>query len=279
MKRRALLLWLAASSCRRDARLGLGRTLVGAATRAGFADDELAEGCLAELGRLATAARRELDASGGRAPAQTLVKLVFERWGFVREVSDESVAFVLLPSVVKRRRGNCVGLGCLYLALADELGIPAAGVLRPGHFYVRAGSANSEANLEMLRSGELMPDSWYRERFPIRGSEARAYARPLTTDEVLGVIAYDVGNERRRQRRLPEAREAYSQAIVTFPELAEAHASLGAVEQLLGNGKAAAECYRRAREMNPQLPGVAENLALLEAEERARSDARSSVGK
>jgi hypothetical protein len=48
--------------------------------------------------------------------------------------------------------------------------------------------------------------------------------------------------------------------------LAEAHASLGAVEQLLGNLAGAAESYRRARDANPHLPGVERNLALLAAE-------------
>jgi hypothetical protein len=34
----------------------------------------------------------------------------------------------------------------------------------------------------------------------------------------------------------------------------------------LGDKHAASACYHRAREVNPHLPGVAENLALLENE-------------
>lgn len=270
MKRRALLLWLAASGCRTRAHLEFGNALVGAAARAGLQNDKLGDLCLDELARLAALARQQIDAGDKLAPGRTLATLLFEQWGFVREVSEDSLNYVLLPSVVERRRGNCVGLGSLFLALADELQIPAAGVLMPGHFYVRASGPSGWQNIELLRSGEVMPDQWYHERFPIPGKAARAYARPLTNDEVLGVVAYDVGNERRRQLRMPEARVAYARAVQAFPDLAEAHASLGAVEQMFGNWHVAAECYRNAREVNPHLPGVTENLALLEAEQGAR---------
>lgn len=269
MRRRTLLLWFTACGCRPRPNLKLGRALTLAAARSGLDDENLGERCLDELERFVATARQALEAENVRAPGYTLAKLMFERWGFVREVDDQSLSYVLLPSVVERRRGSCVGLGSVFLALADELGIPAAGVLMPGHFYVRAKGPGGWQNLELLRSGEVMPDAWYPERFPIPGKTARAYSRPLTTEEVLGVVAYDVGNERRRQLRLTEARAAYVEAVSAFPDFAEAHASLGAVEHLLGDFRAAAACYRHAREVNPHLPGVAENLALIEAEHGA----------
>ena len=48
---------------------------------------------------------------------------------------------MLLPPVLQDRRGSCVGLGCLFLALADRLGLPAWGVLVPGHFFVQVREA------------------------------------------------------------------------------------------------------------------------------------------
>lgn len=270
MKRRALLLWLAASGCRSRAKLELGKALLDEANHSAAANEELDDACLDELTRLAVAARKEIENGDGLTPGRTLAQLMFERWGFVREVDDKNLAYVLLPSVVERRRGSCVGLGTLFLALADELGIPAAGVVMPGHFYVRTEGVGGWHNLELLRTGEVMPDTWYHERYPIPGGAARAYARPLTSEEVRGVIAYDVGNERRRQLKLPEARLAFTRAVRAFPELAEAHASLGAVEQLLGDWRAAAASYQQAHAMNPHLPGIAENLALLEAERGER---------
>ncbi len=188
---------------------------------------------------------------------------MFGPLGFVREVDDTGLGFVLLPGVLERRRGSCVGLGTLFLVLADALGWSASGVMMPGHFYVRVQERGQARNVELLRGGEAMPDAWYSRRFPVPGGSAHEYSRPLTAAEVLGVVEYNIGNERRRQLRLIEARAAFTRAVDAFPELAEAHASLAAVEQLLGNLDGAAEGYRKARAANPNLPGVEHNVALL----------------
>lgn len=268
MKRRWLLLLLAGSACRgaRARELSLGRALVGVAGGPGGTDAAQASWSLSELLRLADEAQRELARTPHRSPAAVLSELIFERWGFVREVTDTNLGFVFLPSVLERRRGSCVGLGTLFLALADALGQSASGVLMPGHFYVRLQEHGQARNVELLRTGEAMPDTWYAQRFPVPGGAAPEYARPLSPAEVLGVVEYNLGNERRRQLRLTDARAAFLRAVQAFPQLSEAHASLGAVEQLLGNLDAAAASYRRARDVNPHLPGVDQNLALLAAE-------------
>jgi len=270
MTRRTLLLLLAVSACHRagDPSLAMGRALLDVARQSGL-DDERLSWSLAELSRLVALAKSELAGRPGRSPASVLSALLFEQWGFVREVEDTSLGYVLLPSVLEHRRGSCVGLGSLFLALAKALGWSAAGVLMPGHFYVRVREATSDRNVELLRAGEAMSDAWYDQRFPVPGGAAREYARPLTASEVLGVVHYDVGNERRRRRRLSEAEAAFARAAQAFPDLSEAHASLGAVQHLLGDLPAATASYLRARAANPHLPGVAENLALLEAERTA----------
>ena len=268
MKRRALLLLLAGSACRgAPAReLLLGRALVSIAGGPGGTDEAQASWSLSELLRLADEAQRELLRTPQRSSAAVLSELMFERWGFMREVTDSNLDFVFLPSVLGRRRGSCVGLGTLFLALAEALGTPAWGVIMPGHFYVRVRERGQARNVELLRTGEVMPDAWYGQRFPVPGGAAPEYARPLSPAEVQGVVEYNLGNERRRQLRLTEARAAFTRAVQGFPQLSEAHASLGAVEQLLGNLEAAAVNYRRARDVNPHLPGVDQNLALLTAE-------------
>lgn len=271
MKRRSLLLWLAACGCSRAAypQLDLGRALLEVARESGVDDERVGKG-LVEITRLLTLAQNELQEKSGRSPASVLSALLFEQWGFVREVEDTSLRYVLLPSVLEHRRGSCVGLGSLFLALADALRWSAAGVLMPGHFYARVREATGERNVELLRSGEAMPNAWYDHRFPIPGGSAREYARALTASEVQGVVHYDVGNERRRQRRFSEAQAAYQRATRYFPDFSEAHASLAATQHLLGDLPAASASYRRALTAHPYLPGVAENLALLEAERAKR---------
>lgn len=226
-----------------------------------------------ELQRLAAPVRKVLSSKPATHPAAALNHALFTTFGFVREVTDTDLGFVLLPSVLRRRRGSCVGLGTLYLALAEILGIPSAGVLLPGHFFVQAEQRGHKRSVELLRGGEEMPAAWYAERYPVPGGGAPAYGRALSADEVLGVIEYDIGNQRRRQGRLREARRAYQRAAGHFPEFAEAHASLGAVSHLLGSLEQAELAYRAAERANPSLPGLAANIELL-LNERARAAAR-----
>jgi len=270
MKRRALLLLLGSSACRgrEQPRLPLATSLLELGSRAGrVAEGTPAEG-LAELMHLSDLARERLAAESARPPLAVVTELLFGRLGFVREVNDEALDFALLPSVLRRRRGSCVGLGTLFLALSEALGWSAAGVMMPGHFYVRVSEPGAHRNVELLRRGELMPDAWYAARFPIPGGAAAEYARPLSGSEVRGIVEYNVGNDHRRAQRFGDARAAFSRAVAAFPDFAEAHASLGSVQQLLGQLDEAADSYRAALDKNPHLPGLDQNLALL-AQERA----------
>lgn len=272
MKRRSLLLLLAGSGCRTapSRPLAFGRTLVAIAGESAGLDDRGASSCLSELERFADEAERALAAAPRPSLAGVLSELMFGRWGFVREVSDTNLGFVLLPGVLEHRRGSCVGLGTLFLALADALGAKASGVMRPGHFYARVQEADGPRNVELLRGGEPMPDAWYAGRFPLPPLATAEYGRPLSRAEVIGVVHYNVGNERRRQHRLQEARAAFARATRHFPELSEAHASLGAVDQLLGDLDSAAQSYARAQQLNPQLPGLQQNVAVLNSERGVR---------
>jgi tetratricopeptide (TPR) repeat protein len=217
----------------------------------------------AELGRIADQVRAAAKREGSETQLAVLRKTVFDVLGFVREVDDTDLRFVLLPSVLRLRRGTCVGLGTLYLAVAELLDLPAEGVLRPGHFFVRFREGPEGRNVELLRKGEEMPDAWYQTRFPIPEGSAGEYARSLSLSEVLAVVDYDIGNERRRQNRLVEARRAYEHAVQNFPDFAEAQASLGSVLHLLGVLDEAQRHYRAALLANPNLPGLDGNIDLL----------------
>ena len=267
--RRALLLGLLAAACRgRAAAQGFARAALGVARAAGELTSAEEAWSVSELGRITGLAAAELKRSPKAPFGNVLSELLFDRLGFEREVTDTSLDFVLLPSVLQKRRGSCVGLGSLWMVLAESLGTTANGVLMPGHFYVRLLERGGPRNVELLRRGEAMSDEWYRGRFPIPGGSAHEYARPLTQAEALGVIEYDVGNERRRQLRVEDARRAYLRAVRLFPEFSEAHASLGATLHVLGRLDEARASYQSARAQNPNLPGVAWNLTLLDEERR-----------
>jgi hypothetical protein len=252
-----------------QALLAAGRDL--AAPADGADGDDL--WAAAELGRIAARVRAERQRDPGLTPAAALNRTVFEVLGFVREVDDPDLRFVLLPSVLRQHRGGCVGLGLLYLALASMLDVPASGVVVPGHFFVRIDERGHARNVELLRQGEEMPATWYQARYPIAGSGAAAYGRALTVDEVVGVVGYNVGQQWRRQSRLEEAKRAYQRAVLNFPGLPEAQASLGATLHLLGALEPAAAAYAAAERAYPDLPGLKNNRALLD-QERALAPGR-----
>jgi tetratricopeptide (TPR) repeat protein len=226
----------------------------------GDADDAWSRG---EIDRIAARVRRAIAERPGD-PVARLNEVVFGELDFAREVDDRDLDFVLLPSVLRHRRGSCVGLGSLYLTLAEALGWRAAGVMVPGHFFVRVGER--WRNVELLRRGEEMPDAWYRTRFAAIEWNDAVHLRPLALGEVLGIVEYDVGTEWRRRGRFTDAERAYRRAIGLFPDFAEAHASLGATLHVLGSLDAAEASYGTAARVNPRLPGVDSNLELLRVE-------------
>ncbi|HEY0709137.1 MAG TPA: transglutaminase family protein, partial [Polyangia bacterium] len=242
------------------------------AAETGAVDEALVRRELALLARRVAGARDKARAesgettAGGAADAQALARAIFEESAFVREVDSTELRHVLLPDVLASRKGSCVGLGTLYLALGEKLGIPLEGVVVPGHFFVRARTPTGDVrNLELLRQGEVMPDSFYRDKY-LTNRAAPAFFRPLTTREIAAVVRFNVGNELRRANRLTEAARFYRRAAEDFPQWGEAHASLGLVLQLAGDRAGARAAYAAAAKAEPNLPGLQQNLELLEDE-------------
>jgi tetratricopeptide (TPR) repeat protein len=195
--------------------------------------------------------------------------VVFGELGFEREIERPDTRFFQLSSVLRDRRGSCLGLGALYLAIGERVGFPLDGILLPGHFFVRTRGPGLH-NVELLRRGEAMPDEWYLGKYgpwpqagSADGTKGSAYFRPLSSAEMTAIHWYNRGNDLRGNGDLGAAEAAFARAAQGFPTFAEAHASLGAVQQLRGDLVSAASSYARAGAAWPDLPGLAGNLELL----------------
>jgi len=212
-----------------------------------------------ELERLAT----RVKARGRGAPGvEDLRAVLFDEEKFQREIDSDEPRFFVLPSVVAARRGSCLGLGALMLAVGERAGVPLDGIMVPGHFFVRSRETPAR-NIELLRAGEAMPDDWYRTKYGPWPAGSVEYFRPLDATEVAGVHWFNAGNFLRRRGDLAAAAGAFARAAQEFPAFAEAYASLGAVEQMQGQLPAAAVAYDRAARVRPDLPGLQRNRALL----------------
>src|SRR5262249_1522033 len=70
--------------------------------------------------------------------------------------------------VLRRRRGQCVGLSVAYLAIGTRAGLPLFGVSAPGHFFVRWDGEGLRRNVETTARGAASDDEHYVERYGIR---------------------------------------------------------------------------------------------------------------
>jgi len=260
----AVAVW-AMASCTRERPDDVG-PVAHALLRAGGVGEPTA--ALDQLAFVAGRVQASMRRQPTKPPLAHLREVLFDELGFVREVEEQDESLMLLPSVLASRRGSCIGLGLVYLALGERLGLHMSGVLVPGHFFVRVNDARGSANVELLRRGQEMPDAWYLQRYALPIPGASAYMRPLSTQEVLAVIDYNLGNDARAHGDLAKAKHAYVRAAAAFPAFAEAHANLGMLLQLQGDLVAAEREYQAARAANPALAGLDENLQLLDAERR-----------
>lgn len=145
-----------------------------------------------EITRLADRLRPEVvgAADGGEVVgAFRRILLIEERFTYDKSASDPGN--YLLESVLARKKGNCLGLSMLYLALADRLGIPFRGVYVPSHCFVRYEGNGVRVNVEFAEGGASWADDRYRREFRI--PPARPYLHSLTPTEMLGLFLKTLG--------------------------------------------------------------------------------------
>jgi regulator of sirC expression with transglutaminase-like and TPR domain len=188
--------------------------------------------------------------------------LIFGSEGYRRVIDRKQIEAMLLPRVLADRRGSCLGLGGLYLALGETAGLTLAGVLVPGHFFVRQLDGHRTRDIELLKRGRQMPPSWYRRKYRVPES-SNLYLRTLTPEESLEVLRFNLATPLRERGELASAAGHYRQVVARLPAFAEAQANLGLTYQLMGQRKRAEAAYEAAREANPRIEGLDENLRRL----------------
>jgi regulator of sirC expression with transglutaminase-like and TPR domain len=171
---------------------------------------------------------------------------------------------MLLPTVLRNRRGTCLGLAQFYLVVAQRIDLELSAVVVPGHLYLRAPGPVPN-NIELLRRGIRRSDPFYRSMFQVPEGVA-AYMRPLSGDELLGVVHYNLGNAARVRGDLDLALRHATVAVRLFDDYPDAHAARGLVFQLRGDVQAAETAYGRAHALYPGLAGLSENIKALHSQ-------------
>ncbi|MCC2613780.1 transglutaminase family protein [Neorhizobium petrolearium] len=104
----------------------------------------------------------------------------------------EKPANRLLQRYLTTRRGNCITMPLLFLALGQRLGLTMALAEAPLHVFVKYTDDDGKVwNLETTSGGGFTRDGWYRQKLPMsdRAVANGVYLRALTHDEATALIA------------------------------------------------------------------------------------------
>lgn len=167
----------------------------------------------------------------------------------------------LISSVLSRKRGNCLGLSMLYLALAERLSVPFRGVYVPSHCFVRFEGMGDVRNVEFASHGAAWEDDRYRREFHI--GPGRPYLRSLNGTEMLGVFLNSLGAAYSKNGREEDALHLYDEAVRFFPGLPETHFNAGVSLQRTGRFDEATVRYRSALSLDPDLAPARGNLSIV----------------
>ena len=126
---------------------------------------------LAQVDELAERLRKRIPADA--APLQRLRLLnrfYFHELGFAGNVNDYYDARnSYLPDVMRTRRGIPITLALLYIELASQVGLEAAGISFPGHFLVKLHMPRGEVVIDPFNGQSLSREALDERLLPKRG--------------------------------------------------------------------------------------------------------------
>ena len=187
---------------------------------------------------------------------------LFEELGFapISEADDPNDLF--LHSVLDRKRGYCLSLSVLYLAIGERIGMPLYGVVVPGHFFVRYDSGQVRFNIETTSKGAAASDEHYMRKFKVPEQEnSSIYMKNLSKIQTLGCFFNNLGMVYDGIGNLNKALLALERAVQINPTLSEARANLGNIYLKMGRIEEAIRQYQTALGVNPKDPKTHNNLA------------------
>ncbi len=213
---------------------------------AALPEDEIDLGVAALLGARVldpdvdvAAARAELDAiardvrarcAAETDPAQrawTFVWSLYAEHGF-RAAGELESGTRHLPYVLAERRGNCVGLSLLYLAVAERVGLPLAAVAMPFHLAVRWDDGERTIELEPTTArleAQGRPDAWF---FSERDRDGGQFLVSLSRRETLAHYLIDIAAEQIARDDVEGALRSCDLSLELDPDGYRAHLLRGA---------------------------------------------------
>jgi len=152
---------------------------------------------------------------------------LFEDLGYEAMEDAGKPSDLFLHKVMDNKRGYCLSLSVLYLAIGERLGLPLYGVVAPGHFFVRYDDNNVRFNIETTGKGGYAKDEHYIEKFKVPPGNGSIYMKNLSKLQTLGCFFNNLGNSYNDVGDTEQAQLALERAVEINPSLSESHTNLG----------------------------------------------------
>lgn len=234
------------------------------------------QGVLASVDVLARRLRARI--APDAAPAQRLrllTRFFHGELGFAGNANnyfDADNSF--LHRVLQTRRGLPISLAVLWLELAEQAGLRAAGVAFPGHFLVKCRIGMGEAVIDPL-TGESLSASRLDERLAVyrHGSGLPSdlelplefFLRVATPRQILARMLRNLKEVHRAARDWPRLLAVQRRLVILLPDEPAERRDRGLVLQMLGDAAAAADDLRHYLAVCADAPDAPELRARLAA--------------
>ncbi|MBI3448832.1 MAG: tetratricopeptide repeat protein [Acidobacteria bacterium] len=158
-----------------------------------------------------------------------------------------------IPQLLKDKRGTCVTLVILYLAIAERLGLEVHAAATPVHLFVRYEGPEGIINIETLEQGRTVEDAEYRRRHKIADSsiDRGLFMRPLPRRAVIAHFLSNRGAIASREGRREDALEDFDAALELYPDLEAAYYNRGLEHLKAGDLEEAKADLTKAIELHP----------------------------
>jgi len=222
----------------------------------------------ARLYELGLAARAAIARAGGVNPVVALNNFLFEELGFAGNQSDYyDPRNSLLSDVLDRRTGIPITLSLVYMEVGRRAGVRVEGIGLPGHFIVRAESADGEPTLVDPFNGRIVDADDCQERLDtIYGGQAPLtdlHLRPVATRDILARLLRNLKGIYAQAGLYRRALSVIERILLVAPNALEERRDRGALLAQLGRYAEAivdTEAYLKGARNAPDAERVTEQL-------------------
>jgi tetratricopeptide (TPR) repeat protein len=163
---------------------------------------------------------------------------VFDSLQLVSVIDSNDLATSLPSQVLSSRKGSCLGLSLVFLALGQILELPIYPVFLPSHIFVRYRNQNFVTNIETLRKGIARTDEFYWDTFAL-AKRPWYKLKDAEPKQALAALIFNMANLHRQQGQWKYALAEYKLAEESLPGYPEALGNQGAGYLIAGDRKQA----------------------------------------